>query len=96
MRAVFIPLFSQITFKPFSYKLPFTALIPDDIDVDSFRVDITHFNYEQIEENVFHVVLLIDVSHVQQQKRNVQNVMLLIFQMNKQVIVCCLKMMILK
>ena len=39
----------------FSYKLPFTALIPDDIDVDSVRVDITNFNYEQIEENVLRV-----------------------------------------
>jgi len=39
----------------FSYKLPFTALIPDDIDVGSVRVDITNFNYEQIEENVLRV-----------------------------------------
>lgn len=39
----------------FLYKLPFTALIPDDIDIDSVRVDITNFNYEQIEENVLRI-----------------------------------------
>jgi len=39
----------------FKYKLPFTALLPDDVDTNTVKVDITNFNYEQIEENVLRV-----------------------------------------
>lgn len=39
----------------FKYKLPFTTLIPDDIDRESVVVDIENFTFEQIEEDVLRV-----------------------------------------
>ena len=41
----------------FKYKLPFTALLPDDIDLNTVKVDITDFRYDQIDEDV----LIIDI-----------------------------------
>lgn len=39
----------------FKYKLPFTTLIPDDIDRESVVVDIENFTFEQIEDDVLRV-----------------------------------------
>lgn len=39
----------------FKFKLPFTALIPDDVDPLSVKVDITDFKYEQIDNDVLRV-----------------------------------------
>lgn len=39
----------------FKYKLPFTTLIPDDIDKDSIVVDIENFTFDQIEEDVLRI-----------------------------------------
>ena len=39
----------------FKYKLPFTAILPEDVDLNSIKVDIMDFNYEQIDENVLRV-----------------------------------------
>ena len=36
----------------FKYKLPFTALIPDDVDTSTITVDIADFKYEQIDVDV--------------------------------------------
>lgn len=39
----------------FKYRLPFTALIPDNIERDSVIIDIENFTYEQIENDVLKV-----------------------------------------
>lgn len=39
----------------FKYKLPFTALIPDDVDPGTVVVDITDFKYEQIDNDVLRI-----------------------------------------
>lgn len=39
----------------FKYKLPFTALIPDDVDPATVVVDIADFRYEQIDEDVLRI-----------------------------------------
>ena len=39
----------------FKYKLPFTTLIPDDIDKNSVVVDIENFTFDQIEEDVLRI-----------------------------------------
>ncbi len=39
----------------FKYKLPFTALIPDELNVDTVTVDIDNFTFEQIESDVLRV-----------------------------------------
>ncbi len=39
----------------FKYRLPFTALIPDNIEESSVMVDIDNFTYEQIENDVLKV-----------------------------------------
>ena len=39
----------------FKYKLPFTALLPDDIDLNTVKVDITDFKYDQIDEDVLRI-----------------------------------------
>ena len=39
----------------FRFKLPFTALIPDDVDLETINVDITDFKYEQIDSDVLRV-----------------------------------------
>lgn len=39
----------------FKFKLPFTALIPDNIDSDSLSIDISDFKYEQIDNDVLRV-----------------------------------------
>ena len=39
----------------FKYKLPFTALIPDDVDPSSVVVDIADFKYEQIDSDVLRI-----------------------------------------
>ena len=39
----------------FKYKLPFTALLPDDIDLNTVKVDITDFRYDQIDEDVLRI-----------------------------------------
>lgn len=39
----------------FKYKLPFTALIPDDVDSDTVVVDIANFTYEQIDNDVLRI-----------------------------------------
>ena len=39
----------------FKYKLPFTALIPDDVDTKTVVVDVENFNYEQIDCDVIRV-----------------------------------------
>ena len=39
----------------FKYKLPFTALIPDDVDPDTVVVDIANFTYEQIDNDVLRI-----------------------------------------
>ena len=39
----------------FNYKLPFTALLPDDIDLNTVKVDITDFKYDQIDEDVLRI-----------------------------------------
>ena len=39
----------------FRFKLPFTALIPDDVDLETINVDITDFKYEQIDNDVLRV-----------------------------------------
>lgn len=39
----------------FKYRLPFTALIPDNIEESSVIVDIDNFTYEQIENDVLKV-----------------------------------------
>ena len=39
----------------FKYKLPFTALIPDDVDVNTVHIDIADFRYEQIDNDVLRI-----------------------------------------
>ena len=39
----------------FKYRLPFTALIPDEVDKNTIKVDIDNFTYEQIEDDVIKV-----------------------------------------
>lgn len=39
----------------FKFKLPFTALIPDNIDLGSISIDIADFKYEQIDNDVLRV-----------------------------------------
>lgn len=39
----------------FKYKLPFTALIPNDIDPSTVSIDINDFRYEQIDNDVLRV-----------------------------------------
>ena len=39
----------------FKYKLPFTTLIPDNIDKSSIVVDIDNFTFDQIEEDVLRI-----------------------------------------
>ncbi len=39
----------------FKYKLPFTAIVPDNIDINSVVVDIVDFTYDQIENDVLKV-----------------------------------------
>ena len=39
----------------FRFKLPFTALLPDDVDLETINVDITDFKYEQIDNDVLRV-----------------------------------------
>lgn len=39
----------------FKYKLPFTALIPNDIDPNTVRIDISDFRYEQIDADVLRI-----------------------------------------
>lgn len=39
----------------FKYKLPFTALIPDDVDPSTVVVDIANFTYEQIDNDVLRI-----------------------------------------
>jgi hypothetical protein len=39
----------------FKYKLPFTALIPNDIDPSTVRIDISDFRYEQIDTDVLRI-----------------------------------------
>lgn len=39
----------------FKYKLPFTALIPDNVDTESITVDVENFNYEQIDSDVIRI-----------------------------------------
>ena len=39
----------------FKYKLPFTALIPNDIDPSTVRIDINDFRYEQIDDDVLRI-----------------------------------------
>ena len=41
----------------FKYKLPFTALLPDDIDLNTVKVDITDFRYDQIDEDVLRIAI---------------------------------------
>lgn len=41
--------------EPFKYKLPFTALIPDNLDINTIAVDVENFNYEQIDDDVIRV-----------------------------------------
>lgn len=46
----------------FKYRLPFTALIPDNIIPESVDVDVENFTYEQIEEDVLKVNIDFSVS----------------------------------
>lgn len=39
----------------FKYRLPFTAIIPDEVDKETVKVDIDNFTYEQIEDDVVKV-----------------------------------------
>lgn len=39
----------------FRYKLPFTALISDDMNRDTISIDIESFSYEQIEDDVLRI-----------------------------------------
>lgn len=39
----------------FKYRLPFTALIPNEVDKNSVVVDVKNFTYEQIESDVIRV-----------------------------------------
>jgi hypothetical protein len=39
----------------FKYKLRFTALIPNDIDPNTVRIDISDFRYEQIDADVLRI-----------------------------------------
>ncbi len=39
----------------FKYKLPFTALIPDDVDLSTVVIDIANFKYEQIDADVLRI-----------------------------------------
>lgn len=39
----------------FKYRLPFTALISDDMNKDTINIDIERFSYEQIEDDVLRI-----------------------------------------
>lgn len=39
----------------FKYKLPFTAIIPDNIDTSTVSIDISNFSYEQIDIDVLRI-----------------------------------------
>lgn len=39
----------------FKYKLPFTALIPDDVNTDTVEIDVENFTFDQIEEDVLRI-----------------------------------------
>lgn len=39
----------------FKYRLPFTAIIPDNIDKNTVSIDIDNFTYEQLESDVIKV-----------------------------------------
>lgn len=39
----------------FKYRLPFSAIIPDNIDYDSVKIDIANFTYDQIESDVLSI-----------------------------------------
>lgn len=39
----------------FRYKLPFTALLSDDMNKDTISIDIENFSYEQIEDDVLRI-----------------------------------------
>lgn len=41
--------------EPFKYKLPFTALIPDNLDINTIVIDVENFNYEQIDDDVIRI-----------------------------------------
>lgn len=39
----------------FKYRLPFTAIIPDNIDISTVSVDVSDFRYEQIDVDVLRI-----------------------------------------
>lgn len=44
----------------FKYRLPFTALYPENVNSESVKIDIDDFSYEQVEDDV----LKVDISFV--------------------------------
>ena len=41
----------------FKYRLPFTALIPDNLEKDTIKIDIEDFTYNQVEDDVLNVII---------------------------------------
>lgn len=57
----------------FKYKLPFTALLPDNIITDSLQLDIANFTYEVHDEDVMKINIDYIITCEEQPERNIED-----------------------
>ncbi len=58
----------------FKYRLPFSALIPDNIDYDSVKIDISNFTYDQIENDVLSINIEFLVEGSEVEKKTIDDI----------------------
>lgn len=58
----------------FKYRLPYNTLIPNDINLDTLKVDIINFTYNQIESDVLHIDIEILIEGEELEKSTIKDI----------------------
>lgn len=58
----------------FKYRLPFSTLIPDNIDYDTIKVNVINFTYEEIESDVLRVNIEISIEGETNQDKTIKDI----------------------
>ncbi|HAB66398.1 MAG TPA: hypothetical protein DCE23_03425 [Firmicutes bacterium] len=58
----------------FKYRLPFSTLIPDNIDYDTIKVNVINFTYEEIESDVLRVNIEISIEGETTQDKTIKDI----------------------
>lgn len=58
----------------FKYRLPFSALIPDNINYDTIKVNVINFTYEEIESDVLRVNIEISIEGETNENKTIKDI----------------------